>query len=80
MKIFKNIQEFTRTPEDIQGQHDVFHESRTKRDLMANSRTVLGAQGRLATLSGTKNCPIASFNVELSIRQLRSDLFNCSQT
>ena len=51
IKIFKNIHEFSRTPENIQGQHDVFQESRTKRDLIANSRTVLGPQGRLATLS-----------------------------
>jgi len=48
MKFFLNIQEFSRTPEKIQGQHDVFQESRTKPDLIANSRTVLGAQGRLA--------------------------------
>jgi len=27
----KNIQEFSRTPENIQGQQDVFQESRTKR-------------------------------------------------
>jgi len=50
MKFFLNIQEFSRTPEFIQGQNDVFQESRTKRVLIANSRTVLGAQGRLATL------------------------------
>jgi len=50
MKIFLNIQEFLRTPENIQGQQDVFQESRTKRVLIANSRTILGAQGRLATL------------------------------
>jgi len=31
MKHFKNIQEFLRTPENIQGQQDVFQESRTKR-------------------------------------------------
>jgi len=34
----------------IIGQQDIFQESRTKRVLIANSRTVLGAQGRLATL------------------------------
>jgi len=36
MNNFKNIQEFSRTPENIQGQHDVFQESRTKRVLIAN--------------------------------------------
>jgi len=50
MKLFKNIQEFSRTPENIQGQQDVFQESRTKRVFIANSRTIRGAQGRLATL------------------------------
>jgi len=50
MKNLKNIQEFSRTPENIQGQQDVFQESRAKRVLIANSRTVLGPQGRLATL------------------------------
>ena len=44
------IQEFSRTPENIQGQQDVFQQSRTKRVLIANSRTILGAHGRLATL------------------------------
>jgi len=29
MKHFKNIQEFSRTPENIQGQQDFFQESRT---------------------------------------------------
>jgi len=51
MKIFLNIQEFSRTPENIQGQQNVFQESRTKRVLIANSRTILGAQGRLAALA-----------------------------
>jgi len=50
MNNLKNIQEFSRAPENIQGQQDVFQESRTQRVLIANSRTVLGAQGRLATL------------------------------
>ena len=50
MNNLKTIQEFSRTPENIQGQQDVFQESRTKRVLTANSMTVLGAQGRLATL------------------------------
>jgi len=49
MNNLKTIQEFSRTPENIQGQHDVFQESRTKRVLIANSRTILRAQGRLAT-------------------------------
>ena len=49
MKIFLKIQEFSRTPEKIQGQQDVFQESRRKRVLIANSRKVLGAQGHLAT-------------------------------
>jgi len=51
MKLFKSIQEFSRTPENIQGQHDVFQESTMKRDLIANSKTVLAAQGRLAALT-----------------------------
>jgi len=51
MNNFKSIQEFLRPPENIQGQQNVFQESRTQRVLIANSRTVLGAQGRLATLS-----------------------------
>jgi len=55
MKNFKNIQEFSRTRENIQGQQNVFQESRTKCVLIANSRTVLGAQGRLATLMLEKN-------------------------
>jgi len=29
MNNLKTIQEFSRTPENIQGQHDVFEESRT---------------------------------------------------
>ena len=45
------IQEFSRTPANIQGQQDVFQESRTKQVLIANSKTILGAQGRLATLA-----------------------------
>jgi len=55
MNNLKTIQEFSRTQENTQGQQDVFQESRTKRNLIANSRTVLGAQGRLATLIGTVN-------------------------
>jgi len=51
MNNLKTIQEFLRTPENIQAQQDVFQESRTKRVLITNSRTVLGAQGSLATLS-----------------------------
>jgi len=50
MSNFKNIQEFSRTPRNIQGQQDVLKESRTYRVLIANSRTVLGAQGRLETV------------------------------
>ena len=50
MNNLKAIQEFSRTPENIQGQQDLFQESRTKPVLIANSRAVLGAQGRLATL------------------------------
>ena len=50
MNNLKTIQEFSRRLENIQGQQDVFQESRTKRVLIANSRTILGAQGRLATL------------------------------
>jgi len=50
MNSLKTIQEFSRMPEDIQGQQVVFQESRTKRVLIANSRIILGAQGRLATL------------------------------
>jgi len=50
MNNLRNIQDFSRTPENIQGQQDVFQESRTKRVLIANSRTIHGAQGRLATL------------------------------
>ena len=46
----KQIQEFSRTQKNIQGQQDVFPELRTYRVLIADSRTVLGAQGRLATL------------------------------
>ena len=49
MNNLKTIQEFSRTPGNIQGQQDIFQESRTKRVLIANSRTILGAQGRLAT-------------------------------
>jgi len=50
MNSLKTIQEFSRTPEHIQGQQVVFQESRTERVLIANSRTIIGAQGRLATL------------------------------
>jgi len=59
----KTIQEFSRTPEDFQGQQDVFQWSRTKQVLTVNSRTILGAQGRLATL-------IKSHNVEVKLRNL----------
>jgi len=50
MNNLKIIQAFSRTPENTQGQQVVFQESRTKRVSIANSRTILGAQGRLATL------------------------------
>jgi len=50
MNNFKNNKEFSRTPENIQGQQDLFQESRILRVLIANSRPILGAQGRLATL------------------------------
>jgi len=56
MNNLKTIQEFSRTPENIQGQQDVFQESRTKRVLIVNSRTVFGAQGRLATLGPRDQC------------------------
>jgi len=56
MNNLKTIQKFLRTPENIQGKQDVFQESRTKRVLIANSRTILGAQGRLATLSPAPKC------------------------
>jgi len=49
MNNLKIIQEFSRTPENTQGQQDVFQGSRMKRVLIANSRTFLGAQGHLAT-------------------------------
>jgi len=41
MNNLKIIQEFSRTPENIQGQQDVFQESRAKRVLIANSRQFL---------------------------------------
>jgi len=47
---FTTVQELSRTPKNIQGQQNIFQESRTQRLLIANSRKVLGAQGRLATL------------------------------
>ena len=50
MNNWKTIQEFSRTPENIQGQQGIFQESRTWQGMIANSRTVLDAQGRLATL------------------------------
>jgi len=50
MNNFKNNQEFSRMPENIQGQQDLFQESSILRVLIANSRTILGAQGRLANL------------------------------
>jgi len=50
MSSLKTIQEFPSTSEDFQGQH-VFQGSRTKQVLTANSRTILGAQGRLAILN-----------------------------
>jgi len=58
MTNLKTIQEFSRTPENIQGQQDAFQESRIKRVLIANSRTrtVIGAQGRLTTLRGGQIC------------------------
>jgi len=59
MTNLNTIQEFSRAPENIQGQQDVFQESRTKRVLIANSRTVLGAQGRLATIA-LPTCPATS--------------------
>jgi len=49
MNNLKTIQEFSRTSENIQGQPDIFQESRTQRLLIANSRTILGAQRCLAT-------------------------------
>ena len=53
-KNLKTVQEFSRMPENIKGQQDIFQESRTKRVLIANSRTILGAQGRLATLTASQ--------------------------
>jgi len=53
MNNLKTIQEFSRTPENIREQQDVFQESRTYHVLIENSRTVLGLQGSLATLQGT---------------------------
>jgi len=72
MKILKNIQEFSRTPGNIQGQQDVFQESRTKRVLIANSRIILGGQGRLSgNLTGNpcaSNCSLNRLNLWLFIR------------
>jgi len=45
------VQELSRTPENTQGQQNVFQGSRTQQVLVANSRKVLGAQGLLVTLS-----------------------------
>ena len=59
MTNLKIIQEFSRTLENTQGQQHVFQESRTKQVLIANSRTVLGAQGRLSTLAPIKVVPMA---------------------
>ena len=50
---FTTVQEFWRTPENAQGQQNVFQESKDITSLVANSRKVLGAYGRLATLT----CP-----------------------
>jgi len=47
----KTIQEFSRTPENIQGQKYVFQGSRTQHVLTENSRTILGARGRMVTLA-----------------------------
>ena len=58
MNHLKTIQEFSWMPENIQRQQDVFQESRTKRVLIVNSRTILGAQERLATLGETGICPL----------------------
>jgi len=44
------FQGLPRTPENTQGQQNVFQGSRTQLVLIANSRKVVGAQGRLATL------------------------------
>jgi len=46
----KTIQEFSMTPENIQGQKYVFQGSRTPHVLTENLRTILGARGRTATL------------------------------
>jgi len=50
MKNFTNVQELSRTPENTQGQQNVYQESWTESVLIANSRKVLDAQERLATL------------------------------
>jgi len=50
MNNFTSVQELSRTPENIQRQQNVFERSKIKLALIANSRKVLGAQGRLATL------------------------------
>jgi len=55
MNSLKTIQEFSRTPKNIQGQHDVFQGSWTQQILTANSRTIVGAQRRLATISAIEN-------------------------
>jgi len=44
MNNLKTIQEFSRALVNIQGQPDVFQESRTKRVLIANLRTIVDAQ------------------------------------
>jgi len=50
MNHFTIVQELSSTPPNIQGEQNVFQGTRTKPFLIANSRKVLGAQGRLATL------------------------------
>jgi len=56
MNNLKTIQEFSRTPENIQGQQEIFQESGTKRVLIANSTTIHDAQERLATLASLGRC------------------------
>jgi len=51
---YTTVHELSRTPEKPQGQQNAFQGSKAQPVLIANSRKILGAQGRLATLGQTE--------------------------
>jgi len=75
MNNFTSIQELSRTPENSQGQQNVFQESLTWPVLIANSRKVLDPQRRLAMLPADEvfeYCVVADATFHLRTNLMRT--------